>query len=76
MSSKRQKTTHTLPATHNGSIVTVTINDSRYDQTTVVEVSVAGQGITQTATGSVTLTATETQVYSGVAPATDAEQQR
>jgi len=62
MAPKRQKTTHTLPATHNGTVVTVTINDSRYHPLTVVDVSIAGRHDAETAAGSVTLMPKATQV--------------
>jgi hypothetical protein len=40
-SPKRLKTVHTLPATYNGSVVTVTIEDNRYDPATNVVVSIS-----------------------------------
>jgi len=38
--SKRQKVTHTLPPTPNGNRVTVTIEDSRYESTSLINVSI------------------------------------
>ena len=63
MDTKRQKTshdenasTHTLPVTHNGSTITVTVKDSRYDPTTTVEISVARADSQQVNAGTLTLT--------------------
>ena len=55
-------TTHTLPKTHNGSVVTVTIDDSRYGDTTVVHVKVERAGRHPTVTGRLTLVSSETHV--------------
>ena len=55
-SAKRQKTVHTLPPTHNGSVVTVTVDDSRYDAETNIEISVARSDGTMLGSGNVTLT--------------------
>ena len=46
---------HTLPTSHNGSTITMTLKDSRYDPTTTIEVSVVRADGQQVKTGILTL---------------------
>ena len=50
------KTTHTLPSTHNGSTIVVTVEDSRYDPTTTVDISVTRADGQTVNAGNLTLT--------------------
>jgi len=55
-------TTHTLPATHNGSVVTVEIQDSRYEPHTVVNITIKRPDGSDAVKGSLTLGAPTQQV--------------
>ena len=55
LTNKRAKTTHVLPTTHNGSTVTITIDDSRYDAETQLSVSVVRADGQSVADGTISL---------------------